>query len=68
MKLTSTVISQQSLFIYFGFQILALFAVQKSFGDITGAEVLSNQYCAAAWLVEEATSGIQKKLLRLPAL
>ncbi|KAI4590454.1 hypothetical protein MJG53_001503 [Ovis ammon polii x Ovis aries] len=47
---------------------LALFAVQKSFGDITGAEVLSNQYCAAAWLVEEATSGIQKKLLRLPAL
>ena len=68
MKLTSTVISQQSLFIYFGFQILALFAVQKSFGDITEAKVLSNQYWAAAWSVEEAISGIQKKLLRLPAL
>lgn len=51
-----------------GFQSLALFAVQKSFGDITEAEVLSNQYCAAAWSVEEATSGIQKKLLHLPAL
>ena len=51
-----------------GFQSLALFAVQKSFGDITGAEVLSNQYWAAAWSVEEAVSGIQKKLLCLPAL
>lgn len=51
-----------------GFQSLALFAVQKSFGDITEAEVLSNQYCAAAWSIEEATPGIQKKLLRLPAL
>ena len=51
-----------------GFQSLALFAVQKSFGDITEAEVLSNQYCAAAWSVEEATPGIQKKLLHLPAL
>ena len=64
-----TLLVQMSFFFFFsGFQSLALFAVQKSFGDITEAEVLSNQYCAAAWSVEEATSGIQKKLLHLPAL
>lgn len=50
-----------------GFQSLALFCsteiIWSHFGiDIIEVEALSNQYCIAAWSIEEATPGIQKML------
>lgn len=36
--------------------------------DVTEVDVLSNPHCITPCLVEEATPGIQKTILRLPAL
>lgn len=49
------------------FQSLALFCsteIMWSHSETDTVEALSSQYCSAAWSVEEAAPGIQKKLLR----
>lgn len=55
-----------------GFQSLALFCsteiIWSHFGtDIIEIEALSNQYCSAAWSVEEAIPGIKGASIFLPA-
>lgn len=56
-----------------GFQSLALFCsteiIWSHFGtDIIEIEALSNQYCIAAWSIEEAIPGIKGASIFLPAL
>lgn len=56
-----------------GFQNLALFCsteiIWSHFGtDVIENEALSNQYCIAAWSIEEAIPGIKGASIFLPAL
>lgn len=65
---TQTEHPRRKWFPEFGFILQYRNHLEPSETDIPEAEALSNQYCVAAWSVEEATPGVQKKLLRLPAV